>query len=116
MLKTGQKKVCLKVTNLAGCISETCKNVTVGISSIEKPSGFKIYPNPSTGNFTIEIENPSNNVSIGVYDLVGNQIKIMEISPNKLFYSIDLKVANGIYLVRVRNWEKVFNQKVIVGN
>jgi hypothetical protein len=112
--KPEQSKVCLIVTNLAGCKSQTCNNISLNITDLSKPSGFKLYPNPSTGEFIIEIANPQKAISISVYDLLGNLIKLVETSPNKLFYKIDLNVSNGIYLVRVRNEENVFNQKVTV--
>lgn len=107
-------KVCLTITDAAGCTAQTCKTIALGISKISKSDGFKIYPNPNPGNFIIEIENPGNDLSIEVYNLLGKLIKIVEISTNKLSYSVDLKVANGIYIVRVRNGESVFNQKVTI--
>lgn len=109
-----QTNVCLIATDISGCSSQTCKNVSVGILSILKTNGFKLYPNPNTGNFTIEIDNPSKDMSIAVYDLTGKLIKTVETSPTKISYLIDLNVANGIYLVKVKNGEAVFNQKIVV--
>ena len=109
---TDQYKVCLKVTNLAGCTSQTCKNVTLGISDISKSSGFKIYPNPNDGNFIIEIENPEKEVSIEVYDVMGRMVKKVERVEKVV--RLDLDVEDGIYLVRVKNDGLVWNQKVFV--
>lgn len=112
--KSGKYTPCLNVINAAGCFSKTCKeiSVTVGISSIAKPGGFKIYPNPNNGNFTIEIENPAKDISIKVYDIIGNLIKTVETNPDKKSYSIDLETANGIYLVKVKSGELVWYQKI----
>lgn len=58
--------VFLKVATTDGCISETCKNLVTGSTFENKINGFKIYPNPNTGNFTIEIDNPEKDVLIEV--------------------------------------------------
>lgn len=105
-------KVCLKATNVAGCISETCKQiVTTGIFP-NQTSGFKIYPNPNTGNFTIEIDNPEKDVSIEVYNSVGGLVKKVKMVEKVI--SINLDVSSGIYLVKVRNGELEYNQKVSI--
>lgn len=104
--------VCLKVINTAGCISETCK--TIGIWGISKTtnSDFKIYPNPNTGNFTIEIENPEKDILIEVYNSVGSLVKTVEMVEKVI--SINMDVAAGIYLVKVKNGEVAYNQKVSI--
>ena len=107
-----QYNVCLKVTNLAACTSQTCKNVTVGISDISRSSGFKIYPNPNSGSFIIEIENPGKEISIEVYDMMGRRVKRVKMVEKVI--GLDLDVGEGIYLVRVNNGGVVWNQKVMV--
>lgn len=116
--KLGKYTVCLYVTNAAGCFSKACKeiSVTVGVSGIAKQTGFKVYPNPNTGRFTIEIENPANYVSIEVYDVLGNLIKRVETSPNNVTYSTDLILAKGIYMVKLKNGEMGYYQKIAVDN
>lgn len=116
--KSGKYTACLKVTNAAGCFSETCKevSVTVGISQINKPNGLKIYPNPNTGSFTIEIENPAKDVSIELFDVLGNLIKMVKTSPNQVAYKVDLTLVQGIYLVRVKIGDLVYSQKIGVNN
>jgi hypothetical protein len=106
-----QHTVCLIATDISGCSSQTCKNVTVGILKLSEKS-FKIYPNPNTGNFTIEIENPGKDVSIEVYNLIGELVKKVE-RVGKVTL-IDLDVESGIYLVKAKNGGVVWNQKVVV--
>lgn len=113
-LKAGQKNVCLKVTDASGCVSQTCKNASVGVTSIAKPEGFKIYPNPNNGTFTIQIENPTKEVSIEVFDLLGNLVQTVEPSYSKSIYEIDLNTCKGIYSVRVKNGRSIWNQKVSI--
>ena len=108
-----QTKVCLTATDISGCSSQTCKNVSVGILKLSEKS-FKIYPNPNSGSFTIEIENPSKDVSIEIFNLLGKLVKKVETNSSKSIYEIDLNSADGIYWLRVKNGDSVWNQKVVV--
>ncbi len=111
-----QFSVCLSVTNIAGCISQTCKTISVGIYNLVKSNGIKISPNPNQGSFIIEIENLSKDISIEIYDLLGNLIKSVETnSQPKSNYFIALDSHKGIYIVRVKNGGLIFNEKIIVG-
>ena len=107
-----QTNVCLTATDISGCSSQTCKNVSVGILKVLKSEGFKLYPNPNNGSFTIEIENPSKDVSIEIFNLLGERVgKVEKVGKvNRL----DLNVADGMYWVRVKNGDSVWNQKVFV--
>lgn len=111
-----QNTICLIVTDISACTSKTCKNVSVGITNLNKPSGFKIYPNPNRGNFTIEIENPSNNVSIEVFDMLGKMVKKVDIMDSRAVNIIDMEGAEGVYLVKVKNGESVWNKKVVLAH
>lgn len=71
-----------------------------------------IYPNPNNGNFTIEIENPKKNISIEVYNMMGELVK--KIKSTEKVTAVNLNTANGIYLVRVKNMGVVWNQKLVV--
>ena len=107
-----QTKVCLTATDISGCSSQTCKNVSVGILKVLKSDGFKLYPNPNSGSFTIEIDNPSKDVSIEIFNLLGERVERVE-KVGKV-NSLDLNVADGMYWVRVKNGEVVWNQKVSI--
>ncbi len=108
-----QYNVCLKVTNLAGCTSQTCKNVTVGITQLSiSQRQIKIYPNPNDGNFSIEIENPGKDVSIEVYDMMGRMVKMVKMVEKVI--GLDLGVEEGIYFVRVNNGKEAWNANFFV--
>ena len=106
-----QTKVCLTATDISGCSSQTCKNISVGILKLSQQS-FKIYPNPNSGSFTIEIENPSKDVSIEIFNLLGEMVGRVE-KVGKV-NSLDLNVADGMYWMRVKNDGVVWNQKVFI--
>ena len=107
-----QTNVCLTAKDISGCSSQTCKNVSVGILKVLKSEGFKLYPNPNNGSFTIEIENPSKDFSIEIFNLLGERVGRVE-KVGKV-NSLDLGVAEGIHLVRVKNGGVVWNQKAVI--
>jgi PKD repeat protein len=104
-----QHTVCLTATDLSGCSSQTCKNVTVGILKLSEKS-FKIFPNPNNGSFTIELDNPETNAIIEIFDLLGSLVKKVERVEKVTL--VDLDVASGIYLVKVKNGGVVGMKKV----
>ena len=107
-----QSKICLAVTDLQGCTSKTCKTATIEVSKTEKSSEFKIYPNPNAGSFTIEIVNLEEGALIEVFDLVGKKIKEAEMLKNIIRVYLD--VESGIYMMRVKSGNKVWNEKVSI--
>ncbi len=72
-------------------------------------NSFKIYPNPSTGIFTIDTKEE---VQIEVYDLVGKLIKKENIHIG--VNSIDItNYASGVYLLRVNKSGKVNSYRIV---
>ncbi|MGV7108131.1 LamG-like jellyroll fold domain-containing protein [Flavobacterium sp. U410] len=81
---------------------------TLGTSNFDANS-FKIYPNPSTGIFTIDTKEE---VQIEVFDLVGKMIKKENIHIG--VNSIDVtNYANGVYLLRVNNSGKINTYRLV---
>lgn len=114
--KSGQYTVCLKVTNAANCSSKSCKSVieTVDIPTVRDNQGFKLYPNPSSGKFTIE-----NTIANGIYklELVNHYGQIVYKTELKQeVITIDLNLANGVYLIKVSNKEHSFIQRMMINN
>ena len=75
-------------------------------------SQIKIYPNPTNGLFTIELENSNAGSLIEVYDVMGKKVVTKAILANKM--AIDLThFPKGIYMVRVVNGNNTFTKKVV---
>jgi PKD repeat protein len=113
---SGKYVVCLTVVNSAGCQSQTCREVAItgGINNLSALTGVTLFPNPNSGNFIITVENPKSDIAIGVYNLIGEMVKTIETSSLKSTYSVDLNVANGVYLVKVINGGLISSQKITV--
>ncbi|HUM48119.1 MAG TPA: T9SS type A sorting domain-containing protein, partial [Chitinophagales bacterium] len=79
-----------------------------------------IYPNPATSYFTIDLNiTPTNSTvaNISLLNILGEEVirTTGEINNGKLLQEIALKnLAPGLYLVRIKTGENVFERKIIV--
>jgi hypothetical protein len=84
----------------------------VGIAETEQQVfNAIIYPNPSSGKFTIGVE-AGQNYSIHVFDLMGKEVHASEISEAK---EIDLEhLQNGIYFMNLSNGMTSTTKKLMI--
>jgi subtilisin-like proprotein convertase family protein len=75
---------------------------------------LRIFPNPTTGGFTIEMGETfgSNKTSVSIYNLVGELILTNENVLNQAEFNIS-EYPNGIYVVLIRNNENTEIRKLI---
>jgi hypothetical protein len=93
-------------SSVTGCSGITVTNLVVsscaGVTNIENEiEGLSIYPNPSNGNFTIELNNGKTK-QILITDNTGKMIKTMSTKDDVINVSLD-QFANGIYHVKVES-------------
>lgn len=101
-------------------ITETVTTYTpstaTGIAEVNQPLSTLIYPNPTHDYLFVYIEPiASNNFELTLIDAQG-RIALSEknIQPT-ISYTLDVsKLAKGIYLLRIKNTEKEFTQRVVV--
>jgi uncharacterized protein (TIGR02145 family) len=113
----------VKVENLSQCISldldgtdTLVLNPATGIQDNSNPHDFvNIYPNPSPGFYSVEIETtPGSNVCIGLYDFSGKIIlRRKQIVPegNYLFQLDD--ILSGVYIIKVETENYLYTAKLI---
>ena len=86
----------------------------------EYEPGLLVYPNPGTGDFTIQYDVLKRaNVRIDIFDLQGAWIRTIVNIPEQYEgkYQIPLhlnELANGIYLVNMINEGKRYTEKLII--
>jgi len=91
--------------------------VETGIASIVGNENFKIYPNPNTGLFTLDVDLPGEtDVSYMIYTFEGKVIEANEIQlHNKTQHEFDLsKLGSGIYYIKLVSDEGTFNYKIMI--
>ncbi|MCB9245031.1 MAG: PKD domain-containing protein [Flavobacteriales bacterium] len=109
--------VCLRVTDVNGCSSQECEDVSVDILGAKEVdrSNFAIYPNPTSGMLHVQLDQVMGDVSIEVMDMIGNIVRVPQTDGGTLRYSLDISdLAEGVYLVRVVNGQVETTQRVVL--
>ncbi|TNJ44133.1 T9SS type A sorting domain-containing protein [Tamlana fucoidanivorans] len=81
------------------------------------PNKLVLYPNPNTGEFTIQLYNPTkNNVDIKLYDL-RNRLVYQETYNGSTNFEENVTLQNifsGMYILKISNGVKEFTKRVII--
>lgn len=98
----GSYAVVYTVTDANGCTGTDTLNIMVsacvGIAE-NAENAFSVYPNPSTGIFTLNL--PASGSTVEVYDVLGNVISSVKYT-NAGTVQLDLSAqAEGVYFIRV---------------
>jgi hypothetical protein len=89
---------------------------TTGIKSDSLVASFNVYPNPTSGNFTVNVVNtiPSN-LEITLVDIQGHVVyRNMVKNATEHTETIDNQLAKGMYFLTINNGREVKVQKVVV--
>jgi Secretion system C-terminal sorting domain len=83
-----------------------------GIADIEK--SYKVYPNPSNGMITLELQNATNDIyEVEVYDVIGKLIYKSEITGNRTEINLT-HMSAGLYYVSVNKGEERNITKIMI--
>jgi hypothetical protein len=108
------------ITDAAGCTSiQTVTVGTVGTNNVFGVEKFNLYPNPTSGLFTIDLElDNTRDVQIEIFNAIGQIIYSSEEEKiDAKQYALDLSdKAAGIYQVRVRVDDKFMTKKLLIKN
>ncbi len=111
----------LTVTDVNGCEGEASIMVTVdacaGIGENNTTTGISIFPNPSKGEFTLDIANaPIGHANLSVVNSAGeivyaNRLNITRSSQRE---NISLNIGSGVYFLKVETLNGVVTQKLVI--
>ncbi|MFC2101226.1 kelch repeat-containing protein [Bacteroidota bacterium] len=109
------------MNSMAGLDSSLTRFCNPSIINIEEinlsKEQLKIYPNPSDGNFTIEMtNNPFDKIEISVINSIGQEIYNNNVKPiySDIHISIGKDIPAGIYIVRLVSKNNIRNQQLII--
>lgn len=88
-------------------------NISVNNIS-ENPDAMSIFPNPSTGKFSIQTNMPSQNTEICIFNLSGRCVYHQGVTKPEDFQIDMSKHSKGVYIIEVANAEKRVSQKIVV--
>ncbi len=103
-------------TSPEGCIgnqvTKTCKvNRNASVDDLHNQN-ITIWPNPSNGQITVQVEDAEKYSSIKVMDYLGKVV--YEVNDINNSTSIDLQVPAGIYFIKVLGEDVESTQKIII--
>jgi hypothetical protein len=80
-----------------------------------KTSFFKVYPNPTTGRFTLELLEPdeTSNIHVELYNALGHLVLAKQLPAEKLSFFTIADRQTGIYLIRVLKDQETGTGKII---
>ncbi len=87
-----------------------------GVRPIVDADGFKVYPNPSSGFFIVEIPVTENGAAITIMDILGKVIErrvTSDAKMQKVSFNLD-NMPRGSYMVKVNAGDRTFRQKVVI--
>jgi hypothetical protein len=102
------------ITNF--CYSLIDCNRVSGIKENISKENLNIFPNPTTGNFTISIPKNinANKWNLEMYDITGKQVFAQQYQGNKDFISMSETLPTGLYMVKMY-YEQNNENNVYVG-
>ena len=99
-------------TSRGGTVIALC--TTVGINKLpSNESSINIFPNPAKDNFTININVEIKNAQVEIYNLLSEKVYSATLN-NKQEIINTKQFSSGIYIVKVRDGEKLFTRKLVV--
>lgn len=80
-----------------------CDTRTTGIKQNIVSTNLSIFPNPTTGKFTIQLPKEINTAkwNVVIYDIAGKEIQAKEYGGNETFLSINEILPAGMYFIKM---------------
>jgi hypothetical protein len=95
----------LRACNVTGCSAYTNEATTLGNKNNAQQLGIAVFPNPSTGLFTLTVDNDQRGaLALRVTDALGRTVASEQLTKGAaaLSHSLDLsKLAPGVYQLHV---------------
>ncbi len=91
-------------------------SIILGTEEETLNSLLKVYPNPSNGNFTLQIDEvKSRNMEIYITDMSGREVYKQSLQPNgRLDMQLNLNLASGMYLLQVSTEKENLKRKLVI--
>ena len=79
-------------------------------NQFENANDFMVYPNPSNGNFTIQVSDSFIGSKAVIYNLLGQSIKAFSIDE----VNQNTNLEKGVYLLQIQKGNQVSTKKIII--
>lgn len=110
-------KTDIVVGNEAGGFKIYFANGIIGFEEHQNMESFnfKLYPNPSSGSFTVDLEDflRYRRLNIAVYDMLGKQIVNQKVESGRMTIKLE-NAPSGVYFVKISNKALSKVKKVVI--
>jgi hypothetical protein len=92
-------------------------SIVLGVEEETLNNTFQVYPNPNNGSFSLKMTNlKGKNAQISVLDLNGRLLYQQNVLLNNtsLESSVELNIANGMYLLLLQTEENSYQRKLVI--
>lgn len=106
----------LVVTNSDGCTASDTINffTTFGVEENFEDEAIKLYPNPTTGDLNLVIENDFSDLTISILNVNGQVLNTVNGTQAEKIYSLSLSsYPAGIYFVRLNTSKQIKTYRVV---
>ncbi len=87
----------------------------LGLNTVSAAEGFIVYPNPSSGSFTVKMHETQTTGNIIITDILGKVIETRTIDNNAMREAIfNLHTAPGCYIITLNTGKQVYKAKVTI--
>jgi hypothetical protein len=89
---------------------------TIGVPEIPLSTEFDVYPNPTTGNITVDVQSADEQVEVVVFDFTGKIVSDEKVNTEHTMQSLNIDLsgyAPGLYFVQMRSSEGIRYARVI---
>ncbi len=95
--------------------------VTYGVAAVSPlpatAAGIKVFPNPSTGVFTLQLPQTGNAATVTVLDVLGCIVATKSVDNSIQTTTIDVaKMPAGSYLLQVSTASKTYKEKLVIAD
>jgi len=113
-LQAGIYRVTIIDSNFCSALDTVIISAPIPTGVSADKAGIKIYPNPTSGYFTVEIENGRSSVKIKIYNLQG-QLVLYEELANHVNTIINLsEQSSGLYFIQITTNEISVTKKILL--
>ena len=116
---SGLFTVSLTVTNPCGSAtySTVVSAIIADVNNFTKDWKVNLFPNPSSGQFTVELDGIFGDVELSIIDIAGKQIRTWNYSSIATGWKTTInasELAKGIYILKVKSDDGIKNLKLII--
>ncbi len=120
-LSPGSQTYTVTKTGYYWCLNQSTADITINVNPCKSGSGvndmptgaIQIYPNPTSGIFTVDLPASTSSCAITITDITGKTISTRISAREKEDFDLST-YPKGIYLIQVETDDKKYNQKIVL--